>query len=227
MRALLRLLLASLAIAGASTAHSEEPAPAVRFGVLASAQTILSGDTDPAVLPGFRLTAQGPLALGGSTPFELYALLELTGLPGETVNLGEPATFKAARMDVGLARVVGKVRRGDQTIRTLLFVEGGFATRLPRDPGPVDRYPRRLLFGVRFEEAKSGASLGAAYGRDGAAGVFGWGQLLVSGQVPVYEVRENLDVILGGDAVLTLGKRFYDGAQRDIFRAWVGVRAGR
>lgn len=192
----------------------------VVYAVVATAQGVVSGDTDMEVLPGFRLSAQGPFA---GTSLELWANLELTGSPGTTVNLSEVATFKAAEFSASLGKRVGYIRRGGQDVRTYLFVEGGFATRFPEDPGPLEKYPQRVVAGLRVEERTRGAWLSLAFGRDDIAGGSPWRQLCWRGELPVYGDADGLAAIVGGKAVLTL---FGAGDTRDVFVAYVGAKWG-
>lgn len=191
----------------------------VTYAILATAQGVVSGDTDMAVLPGFRLSAQGPFA---GTSLELWANLELTGSPGTTVNLSQVATFKAAEFSASLGKRVGFIRRAGQDVRTYLFVEGGFATRLPRDPAALEKYPRRIVAGLRVEERTRGAWLSLAFGNDDIAGGDPWRQLCWRGEIPVYGDNDGLAAIVGGKATLTV----FGDVARDVFIAYVGARWG-
>jgi hypothetical protein len=224
-----RLTLVCVALLGLACPALADDTTGATFGLLTTAQAVLSGDTDPAVVPGIRLSARGPLALGDSAPLELYAALELTALPGETVDLTNVATFRAAEFEGGIAVKVGEIYRGTQILRTLIFAEGAFATRLPATPGPLERYPRRLTLGVEVRDETGGARLKVGYGNADVAGPAGWRQLFVAGEVPLYEITRSLDVVLGGDAILTIGKGTFvyaGGAQRDVFRVFLGMRVG-
>lgn len=221
MKRAVLVVFAVLALAG--TAQADD---VVRFEALATAQTVMSADAGTAVLPGVRLRVDGPVAFGERTPLEIYSILELGGQPGETVDPTQVATFKAAEFTGGLAKVIGDARRGTQHLRTFVFLEGGFATRLPHDPGPAERYPRRLVMGFGVEEMESGARARLGFGDVGAAGPVSWRQVIVAGEAPLKKFG-SVDVVLGGDAVITIGKDpFVSGAQRDIFRAFVGARVG-
>lgn len=200
------------------------------FGALSTAQLVLSGDTR-AVLPGIRLDVRGPFAFGESTPLEVTVVLELTGSPGETVVPGDVATFKAAGLDAGLAREIGWTVRGSQTIRTLIYLEAGFATRLPQDPAPLDRYPRRAALGLEVREESSGAFFKVGIGRNDIAGPAQWRQLMVSGQVPLYgfakkKGKARARITIGGDVVLTIGRANFGPQQRDVIRISTGVKVG-
>lgn len=223
------LAAAAIIIAGASTAHCDD---GVTFGASLGGHTVLSGDTDPAVVPGLRVAVRGPFAFRSSTPLEFRADLELTAMPGESVNPGDPATFKAVALTAALQREIGRSIRGTQTIRTLAYLEGGAASRLPRDPGPLVRYPRRIALGLEVREETSGAFFRAGGGFDDVAGPARWRQLMLAGEVPVYGLakkkgKARAHVVIGGDVVLTIGRGNFGPDQRDVSRLRAEVRTGR
>jgi hypothetical protein len=221
------LILGVLAIAGASVApgHCEELG--VRFGMITSANTILTADTGIDVTPGVRLTVRGPFAFKGWDSLEFRSLLELTGLPGETVNLQDPATFKAVGFDGGLARRIGT----SGSVRTFLFASARFDTRLPHDPAPQDRYPRQIQFGLEVRDEKTGGFFRVGAGKSDVAGPKQWRQIILGGEYPLFTVlRKRLKgkakAVIGGDVVLTWGRRNFGPEQRDVTRILTGVRVG-
>lgn len=214
------LVAAALLIAGASTAHAD--APAVQFGALLSAQRVMSGDTDPAIVPGLLLSARGPFAFGSKTPFDAYVTLGLNALPGETVDPGDVATFKSAELVAGLARRIGSVG----SLRTRIYAEAGFATRLMQTPGPADRYPRLADLGLEVSDESNGARFKVGFGRADVAGPAQWKQVILGGQYPAYKIGP-ADLVLGADAVLTLGRSNFGAEQRDVFRVWIGAAVGK
>jgi hypothetical protein len=59
------------------------------------------------------------------------------------------------------------------------------------------------------------------YGRDEAAGDFGWGQILVSGELTVPLTKEILKIV--GEATVNAGPARVDIPQRDIFKLGVAM----
>jgi hypothetical protein len=130
-------------------------------------------------------------------------------------------TFRAAELSLGAYRRVGRLAIGEQEVWTSIEAEWGFATLLPHEPAAVDRSPRHYGIGVRVEERKGGAWLSLLYGRAEVAGDRGCGQWQVSGGIPL-ELTKGA-IVLGGDAVLSVGPPGRAEHQRDVFRLYVGV----
>jgi hypothetical protein len=196
-------------------AHCDEPAePGVSVDVVGFGQVTMS-DAPVAATPGGRIVVDGPIAFGASAPLRAYTRLDLTALPGETVDLKTVETIRAVELGLGAYRRIGQLKIGDQDIVTSIVGECGFATKLAHDPAPADRYPRQMGLGMRLEERTSGAWIALRYGRAQVAGEAGYGQWMVAGSVPLGPVR------LGGDAVLSVGAGVF--RQRDVVRLWVGT----
>lgn len=186
--------------------------------------TLASGDTS--TQPWAYLSARAPLILGESAVLDIYGSLGLTSAPGETVDLGAVDTFRGARVDLGLGRVIG--RRGD--LRTVLVGSAGFVTRMDRDEqAPVDRFARHVGIGLLFEDLGSGALLRAIAGCDELSGpcrdeddtVAGRlipRHLMLRGRLPIPGTSGM--ALLEAEATLAVRDR---GPQRDVMR--VGVLA--
>lgn len=223
-RLAVHLLLALLAVAGPAAAAEDNPnADPVTISVQAGAVATLSGDTGTAVTPTGWIEVEGPLAVGKTSLARVYTRLGITSLPGEQLDVSDPATFKAAEVGFGLGRIVGRLRMGEQDVTTTVVAEWGFASRLP-EPEPAQRLVRHYGAGVRLQERKSGASLTILYGRDEAAGDRGYGQWLVYGQVPIAGTKGA--VVLVGDATLSAGPEVAGRAQRDVLRLGVAASLG-
>lgn len=206
------------------TAASVAPSPAedgVRLGMLSWGQVALSGDADAAVTPGGRLEVDGPVALGHQAAGRIYVRLDLTAAPGSSaLNFARPETFgSAAELTLGVYRSVGRLSVGTQQVHTSLVWEWGFSTALASELRP--RYLRHYCGGVRLEERTGGAALAVMYGRHEAGGGRGYGQVLISGQVPLAGLARI--VVFGGEAVLSVGPRLYGARQRDVFRLWTAL----
>jgi len=217
------LLLALLAVgAGHATAAEAPNAGPLTIAAQAGGLVTLTGE-DTALTPAATIDVDGPLAIGEGAPLRVRVELRLTTLPGESIDLADPQTFRGATVDVSLRRIVGRLASGDQEITTAVVALAGFGTRLSAEPGPVDRLIRRYAGGVRLAEARSGAELAVLFGRDElAAEAFGLGQVLVRGRVPVPATAGVAHLV--GDAVLSVGRE--DGA-RDVLRVGVQADLGR
>lgn len=208
------LLALLLLVPGA--VHAEEPG--VRFDVITWGQAAYSGVANRLTVGG-RISIDGPLALGEDAPARIYVDLDITAMPGQSLDFTSVEAFgRSAEVNLGLYRRIGGVEVGGQTITTSVFAEGGFATALEQDP--VERYIRHGSIGFRLAEEKSGTELFLAACRHEAAGEFGWGQLCLAGQVPLAFTRGVL--VLGGDAIIAVGPRDRY-RQRDVLRLFVGV----
>jgi hypothetical protein len=209
---LTRRVLALLFL-GAVAARAQE---GVRFDASGFGLVTLTGDTKPDVTPGGRISVDGPLVLGSRAIGRVYSRLDITALPGETVDLASVDTFRAAELSLGAYRSIGDLKIGNQEVVTSIAAEWGFGQRLAHDPSPAQRYPRHYGAGLRVDEQSSGASMSLLYGHAEAAGDIGFGQWQVSGQLPLGPV------VLGGDAILSVGPPSVF-KQRDIVRMWIGV----
>ena len=195
-----------LALVGAAGADDDNPnADPVSMAVTGGGMVNLAGDADATVTPEAFIEVDGPLALGKTAIGRVYARLGITSLPGETVDLTDVATFRAAEVDFGAYRILGHLKVGDQVITTAAVGEWGFSSVLPGTPDPLQRLIRHYGGGVRLDERSSGASLTFLYGRDEAAGPRGWGQWIVYGQVPV--MGTDGIVLLVGEATLAAGPK--------------------
>lgn len=209
----------------ATAAGAEEPG--VSVDVVGLGVVTLSGGADTAVTPGGRVLVDGPVAFGDSAIGRISTRLDVFALPGETLDLASVETFRSAEVTFAGYRVVGRLQLGGQVITTSIGCECGFATRLGRNPEPLQRSPRHYGCGFRFDERTSGAWVWTKYGRSEVAGDWGFGQWMVAGAVPLGPL------IVGGDAVLSVdaGGRPRDRPgdrqleQLDVVRLWVGVDA--
>lgn len=226
MKRLAALLLAIAASCSFRPAFADEapaaPEPGVRLHALAAAEVTLGAD-EPSIRPAAEIEIDGPLPIGGRAPVRVYARLRTYGLQGDTVDLTDVATFRAAALDLGITKRIGRVQVGDQEVWTSLEV--GYGVITISDDGAAERlhYPRAAGAGLRVEERSSGAWLSLLYGRHQVAGDRGWGQVMVEGAVPLSFSDRVL--VLGGEAILSAGPPGGDPEirQRDAFRLYVGV----
>lgn len=182
----------------------------------------LAGDAGTSLQPTAFVNVDGPLAVGSVELSRLYVLLGITSAPGESVNIVDPKSFHAAKVELGLYKVIGRLQLGNQEITTSLHVKWSFASRLRTgNVEPVDRLSRIYGGGLRFDERRSHAWLALGYGRDEMVGERGYGQWLVAGQVPIKGTEGS--VLLTGDASLMVGPARTDPFAR-IFGGGNGVR---
>lgn len=125
----------------------EPPPPTMRLSVLAGALVSLSSDTDTAGAPLARVAVDWDLAPGVRTP-DMFLTADFTALPGETVSLGDPETFRALEFELGIRE------RPFKSIAAWLYAAGGFATRLPDNPEPLVRTARWLGGGLEFRSRR-------------------------------------------------------------------------
>lgn len=197
----------------------------VTIAMTAGAVATLAGAPDEKVSPEAAITVDGPVVVGSSSLARIYARLGIGAQPDQTVELARADTFRAAKVDLGLGRVVGRRRSGGQDITTSVVAEWGFASRIPGDTTPRKRLVRHYGGGLRLAERKSGAHLQVLYGRDEAAGARGYGQWMVSGAVPVAGTSGIL--LITGQATLSAGPERARAPQRDILQIGVSVNVGQ
>lgn len=216
-------LLAGILLCGAAPLQAQEP-PATFSGVVGAGVSL---SDESAAIPVLQLRFNSPVAIGDSPVCRLDVTLSLSGLPGESIDLEQPTTWKAAEVHGELQRRIGSDGAGGSTY---LVGRAGFHTRiLPRDQTPLDRYARNYGVGVRVERRDGDGSIRRSiallYGRsDVASPQFDYGQLMVEGHARLAGLGP-VDVIVGGDAYLSVSRTPARGA-RDVLRIWVGAAFG-
>lgn len=197
-------------------------------GGLASLQPA-PADSGAAVTPLVQLAVEADTAPSAHAP-KLVVLADLTALPGDQLDLQDPATFRALELSVGLAQPLGT------SLLFRLYAEAGFATRLAGDTQPRDRTARWASAGLRF--AGEHAWLQVGVGPDQRLGVAppeptqpspltsamtaashdGYQvAVTVRGSVDITSLGDHGRVALVGSAVLGL----------DLSRRWSGLNGGR
>lgn len=223
MNTLRAAVLGCLGLFGA-VALAEEP-PASFEGMLGAGVSL---SDDSAAIPIIRLAFNGPVAFGEDPVCRLAVDVALLGLPGESVSLQKPQTWKSAEVFGELQRRVGTDYHGSSTY---VVARGGFHTRIiPKDPAPRDRYARSYGVGIRVERRDTTGSIrrtiALLYGRSDVADPhFDKGQLMVEGSAKIADIK-GAAVTVGGDAYLNVSRTSGRGV-RDVARAWVGVSWGK
>ena len=224
-KALAPLVLLALLLAPGAQAEMHMSAIA---GGLASLQPS-PAESSAAVTPLVQLAVEADTAKSAHAP-KLVVLADLTALPGEQLDLQDPATYRALELSVGLAQPLG------DSLRFRLYAEAGFASRLPGDTQPRDRTARWASLGLRF--AGEHAWLQVGLGPDQRLGVRpevlpapdvspgpqlaparnGYqAAITVRGSVDITSLGERGRVALVGSAVLGL----------DLSRRWASLDGGR
>lgn len=205
------MALAALLLFGARAAHCQEPGASGQVSIGAGA--VLSNDAT--AVPVAIIAADAPVFLGSHSAARIYAELKLHGSQGQTVDLGDVATFREAELDMWVQRRIGSDRAGGSTY---VYLHGGGAVRqntsgnepaqrtplwwsvgLAADRRDGDRFPeRRLAVGFGHSDLSSPplvtpGTLGAVL-RDGIPR-----DIIVSGFVTIH-APGSLQVIIGGDA---------------------------
>jgi hypothetical protein len=199
--------------------------------VLGGGIVSLSSEAQAAVSPLARLDVEAPIPIGSRPDWwpRLHVVADFTALPGESVQLAAPETFKALEFGVGVSqRLFGG---GGQEVRA--YASAGFATRLPDDPTPRDKTVRYASAGLRFAALDRSAHLQLGLGGDQRLDGSWQAAVVVDGAVTLYRAREGTlkgaRVALVGSAILGLDLSTYSsglsGGRRDVVR--VGVAIGR
>lgn len=221
----------SEAVGGAQAEQAPEPEDGMHLGVLLGGQVSLSGRAQTSLAPLARVEVDGPIPFGKvqNTPW-LRVRADFTALPGESIELQNPETFRALQFSVSVSqRVFRALERGEQRIRLSVFAEGGFATRLPHDPAARDRSVRWGGGGLRLEERSRGAHISVALTGDQRLDGVYRAAVVIDGAVQLWRADEGelkgAKVSLIGQAILGLQIGKEVGAQGDV--VGVGIAVGR
>lgn len=215
-----------------------EPPPApegMKVAILAGGLVSMSSETEGGkVAPLARIAVSGPLALPGIEARHLprmFVSADFTALPGDTIDLRSPETFKALELRLGVAqRVAPELAAGDQRIVTQLYAAAGFATRLSGENEPRDRAPRFGEIGVRLEERTSGSFIAVGLAADQRLDGRYQPAVVIGGAVQLYEVDSGTlrgaRALLVGNAILGLDLSYVTGrtpARRDQVRVGIAI----
>lgn len=113
----------------------------------------LDQSAETKVTPFAQLGVEAALAEGAERSPVLHVQVELSALPGETLDLTTPETFRAVNFRLGLEQ------RLATKLNFSLYGECGFTTRLDGDTAPRDRAPRWCGGGVLFKNREGTARL--------------------------------------------------------------------
>jgi len=219
------LILGAVIVLGAMQARSDElPEPPSRVQGAIGVGASFSDDSS-AILPAARIELDAPLYVGAKPLLRLSVALQLAALPGQELNVTDPATFASAEVVGELGRRIG--RSPDGLGETMISVRGGWATRiLPTDEQDRERYARQ--WGVMFRSQRRDAdgnvtrAIAAGWGRaDVVSPEFDKGQIIVDGKVRLVDLGWGA-VELWADAYLSVSRTPTSGA-RDLMRVWVSL----
>jgi hypothetical protein len=217
---LLLLVLAALIAAAAARADENDEIPPMRLDAMGGGLVSFSTSTETALEPMARLAIVAPLAYGARPP-ELLVDLDLGALPGDSISITDPATFRS--LELALA-----ISWRPWLSSPLKFWGGaGFATRLPSDPEPRDRTARWAAAGVRLAD-DGGNALAVGAGVDERLDGSYQPTLEVMGSVRLWQPSEGsrLDTRLVGRAILGLDFGQYGSARRDVVQVAIAASVG-
>lgn len=218
------LLALALTLVAAQVRADEVPEPPSRVQGAIGVGASFSDDSS-AILPAARIELDAPLYVGAKPLLRLMVALQLAALPGQELNIADPATFASAEVVGELGRRIG--RSPDGLGETVISVRGGWATRiLPTDEQDRERYARQwgLMFRSQRRDADGNVtrSIAAGWGRaDVVSPEFDKGQIIVDGKVRLVDLGWGA-IELWADAYLSVSRTPTSGS-RDLMRVWVSV----
>jgi hypothetical protein len=139
---------------------------------------------------------------------------DLGALPGESLELTNPATYRSIAVRGGLTQPLSS------RLKFSLYASAGFATRLPGDTEPRDRTVRWASFGIRFVGARGLLEVGG-----------GPDERLGGGYMPTGHVRAALNLgeyakvraYFIGEALLALRLGYSPTERSDLVLVGFGV----
>lgn len=212
-------MLASLLLAGPTLAQD------LRLDVAGGGLVSMASAVSAATVPTALIFVDAPISTNAH-PFRVQALTVLSALPGETLDISKPETFRAVEFSLRVAQ------RPADSLLFSVYAEAGFATRLPGDFTPRDKTARWAGAGIAFDQNARGAlSVGAGVDQRlsgqyvAAAHVRGYVALWKAG--PNSDI-EGGEVRLVGEAILGLDfGASVRSARRDVVRLGVTVGVTR
>lgn len=199
-------------------ARAQSPRPEdVELSALAGGVVSLATEAEVGVSPLMALEVATPLSSWEMTP-RLRVRLKLTDLPGETVVLQDPRSYRAVEASMTICQPI------DDSIYIDLCLEAGFASRLPTDPGPLNKAARWGAGLARFGRTGRGwLTVGLA--RDQRLdGLYRW-TAVVAGAVKMAEAF-GVEAQVVGDAILGI-ETGPNASRRDLVRVGLAVGVGR
>lgn len=221
------LVLSALLQDAPTPAPSPEPSPSSSTSVQVYGGALVSfgSDAGTAATPTARIEVAADVADTRLSP-TVRVLADLSALPGDSVDVASPETYKALEFSVSIAQPLS------ERLRFRLRAAAGFSSKLPGDPEARDKAARWADFGVEFGSDRGRLALGIGPDQrlDGAAYV---PSVHVSGIVGLWSNDQGAQVAFAGDAILglDLSSSYPDVpvARRDVIRAglMVGWKGGQ
>lgn len=195
---------------------ADEP-PAMLVRATAGALTAVATDANASVQPLASLSVIAPLSKSRKGP-SLAVQADLTALPGETVDLSDPQTFKALELGIAVVQPLGG------PLLFSVYAEGGFASRLAVESEPVTRLPGWFSAGLLFATADGSHYLRVGMGPDQRLSGEWSPAVHVSGRAKVGE-RAGVSLYLVGSAIRAIDVSAYGFTlpARDSLRIGVSV----
>lgn len=203
-----------------SPAPTPGPSPKaeMKLSVLAGGLVSLSSGAEAATSPLARISVEAPLA-DYERPPRLLVHADLSALPGESLSISQTDTFRSLELGIGFGW------QPFASFRFSFYALGGFATRLPGDPEPLERTARFASAGIRFADER-GNLLEVGAGPDQRLDGTYQPAVQISGAVRLWEARDDVGVHLVARAILGLdpSQRYLTaGGPRDVVQLGMAV----
>ena len=193
------LLAVALSLPALTLAQEPKPSPRpMRLSVSGGTVANLSADAS-GVVPFSRISVDAPISTSAMGP-RLRVEFDLTGLSGESVATGDPQSYRAIEFAASLRQPLPR------PLLASIYVETGFASRLPGDPAPRDKAPRWVAGGLGLENDSGTAGFDVGIAGDQRLS----GRYVLAahakGHVKVYETK-GVSVSIVGSAILGISFR--------------------
>ena len=201
----------------AEPAPEPTPPPNMKLSLLAGGVASLSADAS-GVAPLVRIRAEARLSKSDKGP-NIHVLADLTALPGESIALEDPQTYRALEFSAALSQPL------PSPLLFSVYAEAGFASRLPSDPAPRDRSAKWGSAGFLFQTKDRAGRLTLGLGGDQRLSGEWVAAVQVTGHVKIREAK-GVSVYLVGSAVLALDLGARNAAApiaRDSVRAGIAI----
>jgi hypothetical protein len=205
-------------------APSPSPEPGLEVELSAGGSLIMSGEVGADATPFARIDATAPLPIGHKPEWfpRLAVRLDLSGLPGDTVDVAEIQTYKSLEAEIGVVQRLSQYNEH----RLSVYGLGGLGTLLPGEPEARAKAIRWGGLGLELRNTKRGDYLRVGIGGDQR--LTGDYKLVtvISGSLRLGAATGTLkgvEVRLAGDAILGLAVAGFERADRDVVRVQLCV----
>jgi hypothetical protein len=200
------------------------PVPGLEVELSAGGSLILSGEVGADASPFARIDVTAPLPIGRRPEWfpRLAVRVDLSGLPGDTVDLASIETYKSLEAEIGVVQRLSQYNEH----RLSVYGLGGIGTLLPGEPEARANAIRWGGLGLELRNTERGDYLRVGIGGDQR--LTGDYRLVttISGSLRLGAATGTLDgveVRLTGDAILGLAVAGFERADRDVVRVQLCV----